>query len=92
MRATLYPVAAVAAGLLVSGCQTAKVTLLNNEDGKSVGAVAVLDPKTGVNLGKVERKIGACKLVSISERMSLSKLALDGSQTAKIGDVCRRAK
>ena len=53
---------------------------------------AVLDPKTGVSLGKVERKIGACKLVSISERMSLSQLTLDASRTAKIGDVCRRAK
>ena len=53
---------------------------------------AVLDPKTGVNLGKMERKIGACKLVSISERMSVSQLTLDASRTAKIGDVCRRAK
>ena len=53
---------------------------------------ALLDPKTGVSLGKVERKIGVCQLVSISERMSISKLALDASQTAKIGDVCRRSK
>ena len=52
----------------------------------------MLDPKTGVSLGKVERKIGACKLVSISERMSLSTLTINASQTAKIGDICRRAK
>jgi len=54
MRAALYAAAAAAAaGFLVSGCQTAKVTLLNNEDGKSVGAVAVLDPKTGGERGVV---------------------------------------
>ena len=55
-------------------------------------ADAVLDPKTGVSLGKVERRIGECKLVSISERMSLSTLTINASQTAKIGDICRRAK
>ena len=39
-------IAAAALAALVTGCQTAKVTLLPNEDGATVGAVAVLDPKT----------------------------------------------
>ena len=43
----ILPVAAVAVALVLTGCQTAKVTLLSDEGGKSVGQVAVLDAKTG---------------------------------------------
>ena len=39
-------------GLSLAACQTSKVTLLPNEDGK-VGAVAVLDPKTEAEKGQV---------------------------------------
>ena len=44
------------AGALViglAGCQTSKVTLLPNEDGKGTGAVAVLDPKTEKERGEI---------------------------------------
>lgn len=53
---------------------------------------ALLDPKTGVSLGKVERKIGECKLVSISERVSIADLIVNSSRAAKVGDLCRTGK
>jgi len=53
---------------------------------------AMVDPKTGINLGKIERKIGECKLVSISERVSIADLVVNPSRTAKVGDLCRRGK
>ena len=46
-------VVAVATAALLAGCQTAKVTLLPNEDGKTTGAVAVLDPKTETERGQI---------------------------------------
>lgn len=39
----------------VAGCQTAKVTLLPNEDGKTSGRVAVLDPKTEAERGELSQ-------------------------------------
>jgi outer membrane protein OmpA-like peptidoglycan-associated protein len=66
MRRALIP-AAAALALALAGCQTAKVTLLNNEDNATVGAVAVLDPKTGQERGVVttadtEAKTGSHKI------------------------------
>jgi len=49
----LLPIAAAAVALVLTGCQTTKVTLLSDEDGKSVGQVAVLDAKTGAERGVV---------------------------------------
>ena len=40
-------------GVALGGCQTSRVTLLPNEDGKTTGAVAVLDPKTGAERGEL---------------------------------------
>lgn len=37
----------------LAGCQTANVTLLSDEDGKSVGRVAVLDRKTETERGEI---------------------------------------
>ncbi|MBL8770852.1 MAG: OmpA family protein [Phenylobacterium sp.] len=45
-------VVAAAAAALVAGCASQSVTLLNNEGGGQ-GAVAVLDPETGRELGQV---------------------------------------
>ena len=53
MRGALLTAAAAIAALALAGCQTANVTLLANEDAKSVGSVAVLDPKTEVERGVV---------------------------------------
>lgn len=46
-------VAAAAVAVLLAGCQTAKVTLLNDEGGSGAGQVAVFDPKTGAERGEV---------------------------------------
>lgn len=46
---------AVVAGVALAGCQTTRVTLVDNEDGKSTGAVAVLDPKTGAERGELRQ-------------------------------------
>jgi len=53
---------------------------------------SITDPKTGINLGKIERKIGECKIVSVSERISIADLVINSSRTAKVGDLCRRGK
>jgi outer membrane protein OmpA-like peptidoglycan-associated protein len=50
---------AAALAVLLSGCATAEVTLLPNEasddaNAPKVGAVAVLDPKTGVERGEIK--------------------------------------
>jgi hypothetical protein len=52
----------------------------------------ITDPKTGINLGKIERKIGECKIVSVSERISIAYLLLNSNKIAKTGDLCRRGK
>lgn len=46
-------VAAVGLGLALAGCQTTRVTLVRDEDGKGAGAVAVLDPKTEAERGEL---------------------------------------
>ena len=47
MRRAIAAAAMTAAlAALVAGCQTSKMTLLPDEDGKTVGAVVLLDPKT----------------------------------------------
>lgn len=53
MRVAIFAAAAVA--LALAGCQTSSVTLLPNESGdpNAVGAVAVLDPKTGAERGQL---------------------------------------
>lgn len=50
MRAVLL---AVGTAVLAAGCASQKVVLLQNEDGAGVGAVAVLDPKTGAEKGEI---------------------------------------
>src|ERR1051325_4836047 len=46
MRTGIAAAAIAAGAVLLAGCQTSKMTLLPDEDGKSVGAVVLLDPKT----------------------------------------------
>ncbi len=41
--------------LLLTGCATSSVVLLNGEGGKPSGAVAVIDPKTGEDIRVVDR-------------------------------------
>ena len=48
-------VLAAAAALGLAGCQTTRVTLLPNEDGKGAGAVAVFDPKTETERGELSK-------------------------------------
>jgi outer membrane protein OmpA-like peptidoglycan-associated protein len=43
----------VGGALLLSGCASGRVTLLNDEGVTSSGAVAVLDPKTGAERGQL---------------------------------------
>ncbi len=47
--------AALFAGLVLTGCATSSVVLLNGEGGKPSGAVAVIDPKTGEDVRVVDR-------------------------------------
>jgi outer membrane protein OmpA-like peptidoglycan-associated protein len=53
MRPALAVVGIASAAVLVAGCSTQKVVLLNNEGGAGAGAVVVLDPATGAEKGEV---------------------------------------
>lgn len=79
MRAVGLAAGAAALALALAGCQTANVTLLSNEDGKTSGAVAVLDPKTEVERGVVttadtEAKTGARKIKPRKAKRSFGEL------------------
>ena len=46
---------ALALVLVTAGCATSQVVLLNGEGGNPVGAVAVIDPKTGEDVRSIDR-------------------------------------
>jgi outer membrane protein OmpA-like peptidoglycan-associated protein len=47
---------------LLAGCASSTVTLLNGEAGAPVGAVAIVDPKTGSDLALVDSAGGSARL------------------------------
>ena len=57
-------VAAAATLILLTGCATGRseVTLYNDEDASSAGAVAVLDPDTGVEIGQISEANSTTRL------------------------------
>lgn len=46
--------AALTLGVLLAGCATAHVTLLDGEGGEKAGAVAVVNPETGADVGMLD--------------------------------------
>jgi outer membrane protein OmpA-like peptidoglycan-associated protein len=82
---------AVAAALaaLLCGCQTSKMTLLPDEDGKTVGAVVLLDPETGAE--QVEIKDANIEAASSKSAKPKSKTSRKGGFVKLFGVMPRPA-
>ena len=86
-----YVAVALTAALagLVAGCQTSKMTLLPDEDGKTVGAVVLLDPKTEAE--QVEIKDANIEARSAASAKPKSKASRKGGFMKLFGAMPRPA-
>ena len=75
--------------LLLAGCQTSKTTLLTDEDGKTVGAVVLLDPKTEAE--EIEIKDANIEARSARSAKPKSKTSRKGGFVKLFGSMPRPA-
>ena len=88
-RGVAAAVMTVAIGALLAGCQTSKTTLLADEDGKTVGAVVLLDPKTEAE--QVEIKDANIEARSAKSGQPKSKTSRQGGFVKLFGSMPRPA-
>ncbi len=90
MRRGIAAAAVTAAiGALLAGCQSSKATLLADEDGKTVGAVVLLDPETEAE--QVEIKDANIEARSAKSAKPTSKTSRKGGFVKLFGSMPRPA-